>query len=178
MHLLSPLVGVAHGAAHAYWRHRGVYIGRGSTISLFAHLSADGDLSVGDGCTVGRYAILAPDGGSIAVGKNVSINAFSHVSGAGGVTIGADSRVGASVSILSSSHIFSDPDRLVRAQGLTAQGVSIGSDVWLGTRATVLDGVRIGDKAVIAAGAVVTVDVEPLTIVGGVPARVIGRRGS
>lgn len=54
--------------------------------------------------------------------------------------------------------------------------VIIGNDVWIGVRAVILDGVHIGDGAVIAAGAVVTKDVEPFTLVGGVPARVIGER--
>lgn len=146
-------------------------------MSVFAHLSSDGRLSLGDRCTVGRYVILAPDGGSIVVGDDVSINVFCLVSGIGSVEIGKDSRVGASVSILSSNHVFDDPGRPIRTQGLTAEGVHIGSDVWIGTRAVVLDGTQIGDGAVVAAGAVVTTDVEPLSIVGGVPAHVIGRRG-
>jgi len=172
------LAAVARGVADAYWRRRGVTIGAGATISVFAHLRSDGRLSFGDRCTVGRYVILAPDGGSIVVGDDVSINAFCLVSGIGGVEIGKDTRVGASVSILSSNHVFDDPDRPIRMQGLTARGVSIGNDVWIGTRAVVLDSTRVGDGAVIAAGAVVTTDVEPLSIVGGVPARVIGRRGA
>ena len=54
--------------------------------------------------------------------------------------------------------------------------VIIGNDVWIGVRAVILDGVHIGDGAVIAAGAIVTRDVDPFTFVGGVPARVIGER--
>ncbi len=54
--------------------------------------------------------------------------------------------------------------------------VEIGNDVWIGARAMVMDGVRIGHGAVVAAGAVVTKDVEPYTIVGGVPAKILGKR--
>lgn len=54
--------------------------------------------------------------------------------------------------------------------------VEIGNDVWIGTRAAIVEGVRIGDGAVIAAGAVVTKDVEPYSVVGGVPARLIKKR--
>ena len=53
--------------------------------------------------------------------------------------------------------------------------IRIGNDVWIGANATVLPGVTIGDGAVVAAGAVVTRDVEPLTVVGGVPARPLKR---
>jgi hypothetical protein len=53
---------------------------------------------------------------------------------------------------------------------------NIGNDVWIGVRAVVLDGVQVGDGAIVAAGAVVTKDVEAYTIVGGVPAKVIGHR--
>ena len=54
--------------------------------------------------------------------------------------------------------------------------VKIGNDVWIGTRAIITDGVTIGDGAIVAAGAVVTKDVEPYTIVGGVPAKPIRKR--
>jgi acetyltransferase-like isoleucine patch superfamily enzyme len=54
--------------------------------------------------------------------------------------------------------------------------VKVGNDVWIGARAMVMDGVSIGDGAVVAAGAVVTKDVEPYMVVGGVPAQVIGNR--
>lgn len=54
--------------------------------------------------------------------------------------------------------------------------ISIGNDVWIGAHAVVLAGVTIGQGAVIAAGAVVNRDVEPYTIVGGVPARHLGER--
>ena len=58
-------------------------------------------------------------------------------------------------------------------QGITAEGIVIEDDVWIGSGAVITDGVRIGKGAVVAGGAVVTKDVEPSTIVGGVPAKVI-----
>jgi maltose O-acetyltransferase len=60
-----------------------------------------------------------------------------------------------------------------RRQFITAEPITIGSHVWIGAGATVLPGVTIGDKAVIAAGAVVTKDVPESCLVGGVPAQVI-----
>ena len=63
-------------------------------------------------------------------------------------------------------------ERLAKSKG----DITIGNDVWIGNNVTILSGVTIGDGAVIAAGAVVTKDVDPYTIVGGVPARRIKRR--
>ena len=60
-----------------------------------------------------------------------------------------------------------------RRQDLEPAPIRLGDDVWIGANATVLPGVAIGDGAVVAAGAVVTRDVPPMTVVGGVPARVI-----
>ena len=67
-------------------------------------------------------------------------------------------------------------EKLYDFEGDEYKKVEIGNDVWIGTRATILDGVRVGDGAIIAAGAVVTKDVPPYAIVGGVPAKVIKYR--
>jgi acetyltransferase-like isoleucine patch superfamily enzyme len=69
--------------------------------------------------------------------------------------------------------VFDDPNRPFVDQGITAQGIVVEDDVWLGAGAVLTDGVRVGKGAVVAAGAVVTRDVPPHTVVGGVPARPI-----
>jgi acetyltransferase-like isoleucine patch superfamily enzyme len=75
--------------------------------------------------------------------------------------------------IIAVNHVFDDPGRPFVEQGITAKGITIEDDVWLGSACVVTDGVRIGRGSVIAAGAVVTDDVPPHTVVAGVPARVI-----
>jgi maltose O-acetyltransferase len=86
--------------------------------------------------------------------------------------------MGPEVIILDRNHRFDDPDRPVGEQGETeSRPPVIGNNVWIGTRAIILPGVRIGDGAIVGAGAVITRDVDPYTIVAGNPARVIGRRG-
>ena len=68
---------------------------------------------------------------------------------------------------------MSDPDVEVFRQPTTSRGISIGDDVWIGSHVVILDGVAVGDKAMIAAGAVVTKDVPPGAVVGGNPARLL-----
>ncbi|HSM71554.1 MAG TPA: DapH/DapD/GlmU-related protein, partial [Anaerolineales bacterium] len=75
--------------------------------------------------------------------------------------------------IIAVNHVFDDPHKPFVEQGITAEGIVIEDDVWLGAGAVITDGVRVGKGAVVAAGAVVTKDVEPHTVVGGVPAKVI-----
>ncbi len=75
--------------------------------------------------------------------------------------------------IISVNHVFDDPTRPFIDQGITAEGIVVEDDVWLGAASVITDGVRIGKGAVVAAGAVVTNDVPPHTVVGGVPAKVI-----
>lgn len=112
----------------------------------------------------------------LRVGRGTSFNEWVYVVACGGVTIGENVRLAPRVSLISVDHTFSDPSRPVHGQGLDAQPIVIEDDVWMGMGATVLKGVTVGRGAIVAAGAVVTRDVEPYTIVGGVPARVIGRR--
>jgi acetyltransferase-like isoleucine patch superfamily enzyme len=75
--------------------------------------------------------------------------------------------------IIAVNHVFQEPNRPFVEQGITAEGIIIEDDVWLGSGAVITDGVRVGKGSVVAAGAVVTKDVPPHTVVGGVPARPI-----
>lgn len=113
----------------------------------------------------------------ISIGKNVTINEGSTIVGFGGLKIGNDVLIGHRVSIITSTHEFSDPKRNIRSQGLVAKAIKIGNDVWIGAGSTILCGVEIGDGAIVGAGAVVTNDVASYSIVGGVPAVRIGTRG-
>lgn len=110
-------------------------------------------------------------GQNIHIGRNVFINAGCHFQDHGGVTLGDGTLVGHNVVFATLNHAL-DPAR--RAEMIPAP-IVVGRNVWIGSNATILQGVTIGDGAVVAAGAVVTRDVEPRTIVGGVPARMIRR---
>ncbi|MEN9827113.1 MAG: hypothetical protein RI953_2858 [Pseudomonadota bacterium] len=130
-------------------------------------------IDVGSGARIAADVFLH---GPICLGENVSLNARVTIDGgSAGVMIGRDSRIASGTSIFAFDHGI-HPDRLVREQPVRSRGIVIGDDVWIGANVSITDGVRIGDHAVVAMGAVVTRDVEPWMIVAGVPAKPIGDR--
>ena len=108
-------------------------------------------------------------GKNITVGKRVFINADCKFQDQGGIFIGDDVLIGHAVVLATLNHDI-DPAKRPR---LHPAPIRIGNKVWIGANATVLPGVTIGDRSVVAAGAVVTKDVPADTIVGGVPAKVL-----
>ena len=108
-------------------------------------------------------------GKNIHIGENVFINSNCTMQDQGGVYIGDDVLIGHNVCLLTLNHDF-EPEK--RAE-LHPSPIHIGNKVWIGSNATILPGVTIGDNAVVAAGAVVTRDVMADTVVGGVPAKLI-----
>lgn len=111
-------------------------------------------------------------GDEIRVGRNVFINQNCTFYDLGGLTIGDDVMIGPNVSLITSGHPL-DPAR--RRAAVVGEPIVIGSNVWIAAGATVIGGVTVGERAVVAAGAVVTKDVAANTLVGGNPARVIRR---
>jgi acetyltransferase-like isoleucine patch superfamily enzyme len=130
-------------------------------------------LHIGKRTLIGRFAQLSPQAGFINIGADCTIHPLCVMLGEGGIDIGNDVRIATSTIIVSSNHLYHDRNTPIWKQGMSANGVSIGNDIWIGANCTILDGVRVGDGAVIAAGAVVTKDVKEFTVVGGVPAKFI-----
>ncbi len=152
---------------------RGAYLDEG----VYLHACPPGGISIGAGSYVMHHAILhvynfrdLPRAG-IHVGADSLIGEFCVLRGQGGIVIGDRVYLATMVQLLAVNHVFDDPDRPFTAQGITAEGIVIEDDVWIGAGAVVTDGVRIGRGAVVAAGAVVTADVAAHSVVGGVPAR-------
>ena len=116
-----------------------------------------------------RVEVLLPKG--LELGDRVSVGWFAELDARGGIRVGHDTNISSHVKLITGSHDIDDPD-------FTADflPIHIGHHVWIGTGAMVLQGVTIGDGAVVAAGAVVTRDVAPWTVVGGVPAKAIRNR--
>jgi acetyltransferase-like isoleucine patch superfamily enzyme len=114
----------------------------------------------------------------IWIGENSLIGEFNIIRGQGGVTIGDRVYTSPLVQFLAVNHIFEDSERPFVEQGITAEGIRVEDDVWIGSGAIVTDGVTIGRGSVVAAGSVVTRDVAPHTVVAGSPARVIREIGA
>lgn len=108
-------------------------------------------------------------GKHINIGKNVFINFDCTFLALGGITIEDDVLIGPKVSLITENHPLNPKDR----KGLIARPILIKKNAWIGTNATILPGVTIGENAVVAAGAVVSKDVPDNSIVGGIPAKII-----
>ncbi|RKN10992.1 acyltransferase [Streptomyces radicis] len=125
-------------------------------------------LTLGRGSYVAAGAYLS---GTLVTGRDCTMNPYTVVRG--DIRLGDAVRIGAHTSLLGFNHSFADPDTEVHRQPITSRGIRVGNDVWIGSHVVVLDGVHVGDRAVVAAGAVVTKDVPAGAVVGGNPARVL-----
>ncbi len=125
---------------------------RGAYVCSYVSNAVPGEgIALGPGCWVGVGAVLA--------------------SGRGGLTLGRNVLIGPRAVLVTGDHDFRRTDLAALDQEYLGRPIAVGDDVWIGAGATVLGGVRVGDRAVVAAGAVVTRDVAPGAVVGGVPAR-------
>lgn len=130
----------------------------------------------GKGLRVHNYTtFIFPE--RMEIGEQVSFNEYAWVNATGGITIGNMVRISPHVSIVSFDHEFKDPNTPIKDQYKRLGRIVIEDDVWIGTHATITQGVRIGKGSVIGAGAVVTEDIPPYSVAVGVPARVIKSRG-
>ncbi|MBR2927395.1 MAG: acyltransferase [Clostridia bacterium] len=128
--------------------------------------------SFGKNVNIEKHAHFTP---GLSIGDNSGVGIRCEVNGP--VTIGANVMMGPEVVIYTQTHKYDRTDIPMCEQGSTEPSeVVIEDDVWLGRRAIIMPGVRIGKGSIIGAGAVVTKDVPPYSVVGGVPARVIRTR--
>jgi bifunctional N-acetylglucosamine-1-phosphate-uridyltransferase/glucosamine-1-phosphate-acetyltransferase GlmU-like protein len=188
--VIKPFLGFSKGLVFA---EKGASVQFGKKVRCGKNLNLMGQASInalsqsgvviGDNFTLGRFSIvecsgiLKDVGNSLVIGNNVGISHYCFISVRGDVRIGNDVIIGPRVSIFSENHNFSDAKIPIKHQGVTKKPTIIGNNIWIGANSCIMAGVAIGDGAIIAAGAVVTKDVLPMNIVGGVPAKVIKIRG-
>ena len=156
--LLAPLY--QHRGRHAIIHHsvrmdtppyRKFWLGDYSVVESFACINnAVGDVIIGNHTRIGLHNTII---GPVIIG--------SHVNLAQGITITA------------LNHNFDDSEKRIDQQGISTKEVVLEDDIWVGANAVILPGVTIGKHAVVAAGAIVTKDVPPHSLVAGVPAKVI-----
>jgi len=114
----------------------------------------------------------------ISIGNNAHFGSGSVIVGKGGLTIGSDVLVGHGSKIVTTRHNFERTDISIRQQGISSSPISIGNDVWLGFNVVILDGSKIGDGCILAAGAIVKGVFERRSILAGVPAKILRPRES
>ena len=175
-HRLSAWIGY-----RAASRRRGVTVDKTCLISPKARINArSGEVTIGQGATISPYAVIQ---GNVTMGSNCSVQSFAVLVGygtaedkCGEIRIGNDVRIAPHVMIIAANHKFDDVSRPIAKQGVEGKSIVIEDDVWIAGRANIMAGVTIGRGSVVAAGAVVTHDVPPYSVVAGVPARVIKKR--
>ena len=175
---VEGLVAIERGVHLAFANN--ISLGRGSYLDhgVYVHACPNG-VRIGAGTLVMHGAVLhvynfrdIPHSG-ISIGRDSLIGEYTVIRGQGGVTIGDRVYTSPMVQIVAVNHVFENRYLPFTAQGITAEGIVIDDDVWIGSGAIITDGVHVHQGAVIGAGAVVTHDVPAHTVVAGSPARQI-----
>ncbi len=134
------------------------------------------NVSINSNTIIDCTGVINELGESLEIGNNVGIAQNCFIQVRGPVVIGSNTIFGPNVSVFSENHNSDNLEELIINQGTNRHGVKIGSNVWVGTRVVILDGVKIGNNAIIAAGSVVNKEVPENAIIGGVPAKIIKYR--
>lgn len=144
---------------------------------------AEHGLNFGSEVSIGRGTQIRPSsyyGGEIGVGLWVgdrsSFGAHCFIGCSGEIRIGSDVMLGPGVKLFSENHVFADPGRTIKSQGVDRTFLVIGDDVWIGSGSTITAGVTIGTGVIVAAGSVVTRSLPDNVIAAGVPAKVLRER--
>jgi len=161
-------------------RKKNIFIDATSNIDAKCKLDTryGGSIKIGKNNNIRDYVLIQSYGGNIDIGNNISINPFSVIYGHGNVKIGNNVMIATHTVIIPANHIFDDIETPIYLQGETTKGIIIEDDVWIATGCRILDGVTIGKGSVIGAGSVVTKSVPEYSVVAGVPAKVLRKRGS
>lgn len=127
--------------------------------------------SLGDYSVIESFACINNAVGDVIIGDHTRIGLHNTIIGP--VTIGCHVNLAQGITVTALNHNFEDSDKRIDEQGVSTTPVTIEDDIWIGANAVILPGVTIGNHSVVAAGAVVTKNVPPHSLVAGVPAKII-----
>lgn len=171
---------IGRTAAHLrylYLRREFGHLAPTAQIHRTADLRFTHNLYVEDHVVIHPGVVIWPGDSKVTVGEYTNLNPYTVIYGQ--VSIGKYNLIAPGAMLAGGNHAFADPDVPILFQGnFSKGGIVIEDDVWIGANAVIVDGVRVGKGAIVGAGAVVTKDVEPYAIVGGVPAKFIRYRGA
>jgi acetyltransferase-like isoleucine patch superfamily enzyme len=156
-------------------RKRFAYLAPTAHVRRSAVIRHPENVSIGEHVKV-KEGVVIQASRCVTIAQHTTLNPYVVVFG--DVTLGRYNMIGPHAQLFGGDHNFSDPDVPTKVQGSTSVGIVVEDNVWLGGGVVVLDGVRIGTGAIVGAGAVVTKDVAPYSIVAGNPARLIRYRFS
>lgn len=139
-------------------------------------LRSGGRMHIGSWVWVGRNNALRCHEGELYIGRNTIFGTDNTVNCYGKIYIGPECLFADSVYVVDFDHNYWDPVISVRSQGIYTEAIRLEGNIWVGTKATILRGVTVGEGSVIGAMSLVNRDVPPYSVVGGIPARVIGWR--
>lgn len=152
--------------------YKTIKIGKGCSIR--DNSTIRGSVEIADNVFIHENVLIRADKYHISIGKNTTINRNTNILSQ--CKIGESVSIAPNVVIVGSNHVFTERDKDIKSQGTISKGIIIEDDVWIATNATILDGVTIGRGSIVAAGAVVNKDIDPYSIVGGVPAKLLKYR--
>lgn len=127
--------------------------------------------SIGDYSVVESFACINNAVGDVTIGNHTRVGLHNTIIGP--VKIGNHVNLAQGITVTALNHNFGDTSKRIDEQGVSTNNVIIEDDVWIGANAVILPGVKIGTHCVVAAGAVITKDVPPHSLVAGVPAKII-----
>jgi acetyltransferase-like isoleucine patch superfamily enzyme len=153
-----------------------VNLGTMGKISFKARVLFDkkAQILIGNSFNLSRFTELQSRG-RLVIGDNFTLNEYSRVIALGEIKIGSNVTIARFVSILDHDHLYDELKNRI-ANDYLIENISIGSNVWIGDKVTILKGVSIGDNVIVGANSVVVNDVSSGAIVAGIPARVIKKR--
>lgn len=134
-------------------------------------------IEIGEGAEISNCVIIRTHKNKVKIGKHTQLNPFTVIYGGSGVIIGDNVMIAPHCMIASGNHDYKQTQYPMRFAGTLTKGpIVIEDNVWIAANCTITDGVRIGRESVIAANSVIVKDVEPWSIMSGVPAIKIGSR--